>query len=557
MFFVWYCRRIMDYKKLSEILYPNISKTVSDWEAVYPKRNLKEGAFVTRFAPSPTGFIHIGGIYLAVAEERLARQSGGVYMLRIEDTDKNREKDNGVNEIVDSLAQFGLAPDEGVFNDGEEKGEYGPYMQSNRIDIYHSFAKHLVSLGRAYPSFATNEELDAIRKEQESSKVKSGYYGVWAKDRELSVEEVEDKIKSGVPYVIRLKSLGIESPRQFHDEVKGTISVPLNDQDSILLKSDGYPTYHFAHVVDDYLMGTTHVIRGDEWLASLPLHIELFEAFNFPLPKYAHLAPIMKLDGTRRKLSKRKDPESAVVYYVEHGYPSVAVIEYVLNLLNSSFEDWRKDNPTLSYTEFPVRLDKMSVSGALMDIVKLNDISKNIIGAMTAEELYENTLKWAKVYDMDFSQRLETQKDYTLEVLGIERGGENPRKDFAMYSEIKAGISYMYDDLYDRDAVASVLDSLLTKEKVTEIVHTFGVHEIHATNKDEWFEEMKSVAGTLGYAPDGKTFKANPENYKGSIADVAMVLRVALTGRTKTPDMFALMKVLGFKRAQERFASYA
>ena len=557
MFFVWYCRRLMDYKKLSAILSPNISKTVSDWESVYPKRNLKEGAFVTRFAPSPTGFIHIGGIYTAVAEERLAHQSGGVYILRIEDTDKNREKDNGVNEIVDSLAQFGLVHDEGVFNNGEEKGEYGPYMQSNRLDIYHSFAKHLVSIGRAYPSFATSEELDAIRKEQESSKVKPGYYGVWAKDRELSIEEVEDKIKNGVPYVIRLKSLGVESPRQFHDEVKGTISVPLNDQDSILLKSDGYPTYHFAHVVDDYLMGTTHVIRADEWLSSLPLHIELFEAFGFSLPKFGHLSPIMKLDGTKRKLSKRKDPEASVSYYIEHGYPSVAVIEYVLNLLNSSFEDWRKDNPTLSYTEFPVRLDKMSVSGALMDIVKLNDISKNIIGAMTAEELYENTLKWAKVYDMDFSQRLETQKDYTLEVLGIERGGENPRKDFAMYSEIKAGISYMYDDLYDRDAVASVLDSLLTKEKVTEIVHTFGVHEIHATNKDEWFEEMKSVAGTLGYAPDGKTFKANPENYKGSIADVAMVLRVALTGRTKTPDMFALMKVLGFKRAQERFASYA
>jgi glutamyl-tRNA synthetase len=547
----------MDYKNLSEILYPNISKTVSDWEAVYPKRSLKEGAFVTRFAPSPTGFIHIGGIYIAVAAERLARQSGGVYMLRIEDTDKNREKDNGVNEIVDSLAQFGLAPDEGVFNNGEEKGDYGPYMQSNRIDIYHSFAKHLVSLGRAYPSFATSEELDAIRKEQEASKIKPGYYGVWAKDRELSIEEVEEKIKNGVPYVIRLKSLGVESPRQFHDEVKGNISVPLNDQDSILLKADGYPTYHFAHLVDDFLMGTTHVIRGDEWLASLPLHIELFEAFGFPLPKYAHLAPIMKLDGTKRKLSKRKDPEAAVTYYVEHGYPSVAVIEYVLNLLNSAFEDWRKENPTLSYTEFPVRLDKMSVSGALMDIVKLGDISKNIIGAMSADELYENTFKWAKVYDTDFAQRLESQKDYSLKVLAIERGGDNPRKDFAMYSEIKDGISYMYDDLYSIDSAKNALSTVLTPEKVSEILNAFSTHDIKATHKDEWFAEMKSIATELGYAPDGKTFKANPDQYKGSIADVAMVLRIALTERTKAPDMYAVMNVFGVEQSKMRFKNLA
>lgn len=543
----------MDYKNLSEILYPNISKTVSDWEEVYPKRNLKEGVFVTRFAPSPTGFIHIGGIYTAVAEERLAHQSGGVYMLRIEDTDKNREKDNGVNEIVDSLAQFGLVHDEGVFNDGEEKGDYGPYMQSNRIDIYHSFAKHLVSVGRAYPSFATSEELDVIRKEQEASKVKPGYYGVWAKDRELSIEEVEEKIKNGVPYVIRLKSLGIESPRQFHDEVKGNISVPLNDQDSILLKSDGYPTYHFAHVVDDFLMGTTHVIRADEWLSSLPLHIELFEAFGFPLPKFGHLSPIMKLDGTKRKLSKRKDPEAAVSYYIENGYPSVAVIEYVLNLLNSAFEDWRKENPTLSYKEFPVRLDKMSVSGALMDIVKLGDISKNIIGAMSADELYTNTLKWAKVYDMDFAQRLESQKNYALKVLAIERGGDNPRKDFAMYSEIKNGISYMYDDLYNIDSAKNALSAVLAPEKVSEILNAFSSHDIKATDKDEWFSEMKSIATELGYAPDGKTFKANPDQYKGSIADVAMVLRIALTERTKAPDMFAVMSVLGFEKAQKRF----
>ncbi len=545
----------MDYQKIAEILYPNVTKTISEWEAKYPKRNLPPDAFVTRFAPSPTGFIHIGGIYIAVAAESLAHQSGGVYMLRIEDTDKNREKDNGVNDIVDSLASFGLVHDEGVFNDSEEKGAYGPYMQSNRLDIYHSFAKHLISIGRAYPSFATSEELDAIRKEQESSKIKPGYYGVWAKDRELTLEQIEENISKKIPYVIRLKSLGIESPRQFHDEVKGNISVPLNDQDSILLKADGYPTYHFAHVVDDFLMRTTHVIRGDEWLSSLPLHIELFEAFGFPLPKYAHLSPIMKVDGTKRKLSKRKDPEAAVSFYVEQGYPSLAVIEYVLNLLNSAFEDWRKENPNSSHTEFPVRLDKMSVSGALMDIVKLNDISKNIIGKMSKEELYEKTLLWANVYDKDFAKLLIDEKEYSLNVLGIERGGENPRKDFAMYSEIKEGISYMYDDMYDKEKAKEILSSVLTSEKVSEILTAFSAHTISATHKDEWFTEMKSVAETLGYAPDGKTFKLSPDKFKGSIADIAMVLRVALTERTKTPDLFATMEVLGFEKAQKRFGN--
>lgn len=545
----------MDYQKIAEILYPNVTKTISDWEAKYPKRNLPPGAFVTRFAPSPTGFIHIGGIYTAVAEERLAHLSGGVYMLRIEDTDKNREKDNGVNEIVESLTQYGLVHDEGVFSDGEEKGQYGPYMQSNRLDIYHSFAKHLISIGRAYPSFATSEELDAIRKEQESQKIKPGYYGVWAKDRDLALEQIEENIKNGVPYVVRLKSLGVESPRQFHDEVKGNISVPLNDQDSVLLKSDGYPTYHFAHVVDDFLMGTTHVIRADEWLSSLPLHIELFEAFGLPLPKYGHLSPIMKLDGTKRKLSKRKDPEASVAYYIEHGYPPVAVIEYVLNLLNSAFEDWRKANPDVSYKEFPLRLDKMSVSGALMDIVKLNDISKNIIGKMSKEELYENTLAWANVYDKDFAKLLIDEKEYSLNVLGIEREGENPRKDFAMYSEIKDGMSYMFDDMYNIDSTKNALSSVLTPEKVSEILNAFSAHNIKATDKDEWFAEMKSVATELGYAPDGKTFKLSPEKYKGSIADIAMVLRVALTERTKAPDLFATMEVLGFEKAQKRFGN--
>ena len=542
----------MDYKKLAECIYPNVTKSVTDWESFYPKRELPEGACVTRFAPSPTGFVHVGGIFTALAEERVAHQSGGVYMLRIEDTDKGREIENGVNQIIESLYSFDLHHDEGAFMNGEEKGVYGPYLQSNRLDIYHSFAKHLISVGRAYPSFATNEELDAIRTSQQSEKVKPGYYGKWATDRDLSLEEVQAKLEAKTPFVIRLRSLGVESPRQFKDEVKGTISVPLNDQDSVLIKSDGYPVYHFAHVVDDYLMGTTHVIRADEWLSSLPLHLELFEAFGFPIPKYGHLSPIMKVDGTKRKLSKRKDPEAAVSYYVEHGYPAQAVIEYVLNLLNSSFEDWRKANPTADYRTFPFRLDKTSVSGALIDLVKLQDISKNVIASMSLEEVYGKTLAWADVYDASFATLLKEKKAYILDILSIERGGENPRKDFATYEDIKPGISYFFEEMYDEASVREELSKILTADKVNEILSAFAHHDIQATNKDEWFEEMKSVADTLGYARDGKTFKSSPGSFKGQISDIAMTLRVAITGRTRTPDLFAIMQVLGKDTVKKR-----
>ncbi len=542
----------MDYKKLAECIYPDVTKSVTDWESFYPKRELPEGACVTRFAPSPTGFVHVGGIFTALAEERVAHQSGGVYILRIEDTDKEREIENGVNQIIESLYSFDLHHDEGAFMNGEEKGAYGPYLQSNRLDIYHSFAKHLISIGRAYPSFATNEELDAIRTSQQSEKVKPGYYGKWATDRDLSLEEVQAKLEAKTPFVIRLRSLGIESPRQFKDEVKGTISVPLNDQDSVLIKSDGYPVYHFAHVVDDYLMGTTHVIRADEWLSSLPLHLELFEAFGFPIPKYGHLSPIMKVDGTKRKLSKRKDPEAAVSYYVEHGYPARAVIEYVLNLLNSSFEDWRKANPTTDYRTFPFRLDKTSVSGALIDLVKLQDISKNVIASMSTEEVYDKTLAWADVHDASFATLLKEKKAYILDILSIERGGENPRKDFATYEDIKPGISYFFEEMYDEASVKEELSKILTSDKVNEILSAFAHHDIQATNKDEWFEEMKSVADTLGYARDGKTFKSSPDSFKGQISDIAMTLRVAITGRTRTPDLFAIMQVLGKDTVKKR-----
>lgn len=543
----------MDYEKLADLLYPNITKTIKDWEVVYPKRNLPPGAAVTRFAPSPTGFIHIGGIYMALTEERIAHQSNGVYILRIEDTDKEREKDNGVNDIIDALHIFGIDADEGAQKNGEEKGNHGPYLQSKRLHIYHSFAKQLVAMGHAYPSFASSEELEAIRKEQESQKAKPGYYGTWAKDRTLTYEEIKAKIKKGESFVIRLKSSAKEDPRIFHDEIKGNISVPHNDQDSVLLKSDGFPTYHFGHVVDDYLMKTTHVIRGDEWLSSLPLHLELFEAFGFPAPKFAHLAPIMKVDGTRRKLSKRKDPEAAVSYYIEHGYPPLAVIEYVLNLLNSSFEDWRKENPGKNYKEFPVKLDKMPPSGALFDLNKLESISREIIGAMTTDELFTNIQNWSQIYDKELYDKCMTQEEKIRAILNIERGGDMARKDYAKYEDIKPGISFFFAEEFDAETHNGIIfPEHISKDQVKTIIDTYGAKDIHAENKDEWFDHIKALAVELGYAPDPKTYKANKDAYRGHVGDVAMVLRLAITGRSRTPDLFAVMEILGKEEIKRR-----
>ena len=437
----------MDYKDLANLIFPE-AKDISYYEEKYPERNLKEGAIVTRFAPSPTGFVHIGGLYQSVIAKKLANQTGGVFFLRIEDTDQKREVENGIKDIVTSLNDFGLEPDEGMTSETESKGEYGPYKQSQRKEIYQAYAKYLLEQGKAYPCFCTPEEGEEIRAKQEAAKIRPGYYGVWAKCRNITVEEAIEKIKNGEKYIVRFKSPGREDRKiKHHDVIKGNVDFPENDQDIVIIKADGLPTYHFAHAVDDHLMRTTHVIRGDEWLSSVPLHLQLFHELGFKAPKYAHIAPIMKNDnGNKRKLSKRKDPEAAVSYYEEQGIPEEAVEEYLLNIANSNFENWRRANKDKSIDEFELQLNKMSVSGALFDMVKLLDIGKTVISRYTAQKVYDEAKKWAEKHDEELNEILE-DKEYALKVFGIERGNKKPRKDIAKWSDVKENIEYMYDDM--------------------------------------------------------------------------------------------------------------
>ena len=544
----------MDYKDLADLIFPD-SKEISYYEEKYPKRDLKEGAIVTRFAPSPTGFVHIGGLYQSLIAKKLANQTEGVFFLRIEDTDQKREVENGVTDIVNSLKDFGLEPDEGMISETEEKGNYGPYKQSKRKDIYQAYAKYLIEQGKAYPCFCTPEEGEEIRKKQEEAKIRPGYYGVWAKCRHLTVEEMVEKIKNGEKYIIRFKSPGREDKKIKHkDVIKGNVEFPENDQDIVIIKADGLPTYHFAHAVDDHLMGTTHVIRGDEWLSSVPLHIQLFHELGFKPPKYAHIAPIMKNDnGNKRKLSKRKDPEAAVSYYEEQGIPKEAVKEYLLNIANSTFENWRRANPDKSIEEFQLQLNKMSVSGALFDMVKLLDVGKTVISKFTAEKVYEEALKWAKRHDEELEKVLE-DKDYSLKVFAIERGNKKPRKDIAKWSDVKENIEYMYDELFYSKDQYYPYQIINNKEEIEKIL-TLYMEKYYDDNDDKqgWFDKIKELSGELGYAKEVKEFKENPGKYTAHVGDVSTVLRVALTSRTNTPDMYEIMKVLGKDKIEERF----
>ena len=501
----------MDYKDLAELIFPDV-KDISYYEEKYPERNLPEGAVVTRFAPSPTGFVHIGGLYQALVARTVAKKTGGVFFLRVEDTDQKREVENGVTGIVNSLKDFDMAPDEGMISDTEEIGNYGPYKQSLRKEIYQAYAKYLIAQGKAYPCFCTQEELDEIRQKQESAKIRPGYYGVWAKCRNLTVEESAEKIKNGEPYIIRFKSPGREDRKIKHkDVIKGNVDFPENDLDIVIIKADGLPTYHFAHAVDDHLMHTTHVIRSDEWLSSVPLHLQLFHELGFKAPKYAHISPIMKNDnGGKRKLSKRKDPEAAVEYYKKEGIPSEAVKEYLLNIANSTFENWRKANPDKSIDEFDFQLNKMSVSGALFDMIKLLDIGKTVISKMTAEEVYNYSLIWAKEYNEELAKMLE-DKEYALKVFGIERGNKKPRKDISKWSDVMYNIGYMYDDEFygkvneypyqvisDKEDIAKILDLYISKyynesflpktEKVSKLFEGIYI----PTNKD-WADLLDKV----------------------------------------------------------------
>ena len=545
----------MDYKDLANLIFPD-AKEISYYEEKYPERNLKERAVVSRFAPSPTGFVHIGGLYQALVAKEMTKKTDGVFFLRVEDTDQKREVENGVTGIVNSLKDFDILPDEGMITETEEKGNYGPYRQSLRKDIYQAYAKYLLEQGKAYPCFCSAEEVEEIRKKQESAKIRPGYYGVWAKCRNLTVEEAAEKIKNGENYIIRFKSPGREDRKiKHHDIIKGNVDFPENDQDIVIIKADGLPTYHFAHAVDDHLMRTTHVIRSDEWLSSVPLHLQLFHELGFKAPKYAHISPIMKNDnGNKRKLSKRKDPEAAVSYYKEEGIPVLAVKEYLLNIANSTFENWRRANPDKSIDDFDFNLNKMSVSGALFDMVKLLDIGKTVISKMTAEEVYNCAMEWANEYDKELAEML-ANKEYSLRVLGIERGNKKPRKDISKWSDVKNSIIYMYDDKFFGGDVSYDYGKISDKAEIEKITKTY-INEYFDINddKDIWFNKIKDLAEKLGYAREVKAYKAEPEKWPGHVGDISTVLRVKLTGRQNTPDMYEIMQVLGKDSVEKRLS---
>ncbi len=541
----------MDNKELADLIFPDV-KDVAFYEEKYKARELPEGAIVTRFAPSPTGFVHIGGLYQAEIARKLADQTKGVFFVRIEDTDQKREIENGVEQIIDALRDYDLMPDETII-DGKDVGNYGPYQQSKRKDIYKAYAKSLIEKGFAYPCFCTPETLNSIREDQEKAKERTGYYGKWTKCRNMPIDMAAEKIKNGESCIIRLKSPGNPDKKIKHkDVIKGNVDMPENDQDIVIIKSDGLPTYHFAHAVDDHLMGTTHVIRGDEWLPSVPLHLQLFYVLGFKAPKYAHIAPMMKVDGdAKRKLSKRKDPEAAVSYYTEEGIPKQAVKEYLMNIANSNFEIWRKQNPDKAIEEFDLQLNKMGVSGALFDMIKMLDVAKNVISKYSAEEVYDESYNWAENFDPELKEMLD-DKEYALKVLGIERGNVKPRKDIAKWSDVKNAIYYMYDNKFDKNGEFEY-QKINDKDEIEKIVKEyFDKYYDEKDDKDTWFAKMKDLAESFGYAREVKEFKANPDNFKGHVGDISTVIRVRITGRCNTPDLYEILKILGKERIMKR-----
>ena len=540
---------------LAKEVFPQLKYTPEELEQKFPPRDLAEGAMVTRICPSPTGFMHIGGLYAAMICERLAHQTGGVFYLRIEDTDKNREVAGAHEVIVNSFAVYDIEVDEGEVSLGVEKGEYGPYLQSAREDIYNVYVNKLLEEGKAYLCFCTVEELDIMRKEQEVAKVRPGYYGQWAKCRNLTADQALANIDAGKLYVVRFKSPGDYEKRiKIHDLIKGELDMPENDQDIVIRKQSGLPTYHFAHAVDDHLMRTTHVIRADEWVASLPLHIQLFEALGFPVLPYAHISPIQKMDGSsKRKLSKRKDPEANVLFYDEQGYPVAAVIDYMLTLANSNYEDWRREHPTSNTRDFHISLDKISSSGALFDFVKLSSISQDIIASYPIDQTYEAALSWSKKYDKELAKAMEQDKDYTMKVLGIERSGDHGRKDIVKWSDLRAKIGYFFDSIFQIVDInwGQALEGVRNEDVASLVEHLNQSYDSNRT-KEQWFENLKNIVRGLGYADSTKEFKNNPDKYKGHVGDVAKLIRVALVGTNQSPDLSEVMRVLGKERVAER-----
>ena len=543
----------MEYNRLAELLFPDVTETPEEVEARYPERDLPEGAKVTRMGPSPTGFMHLGNLYGALVDERLAHQSGGVFFLRIEDTDKKREVEGGVQLILETFRNFGLPFDEGVTENGD-KGKYGPYRQSQRAAIYHVFAKQLVQRGYAYPCFCTEEELAEMHAQQEANKENFGYYGKYAKYRDCELEEIERRIAEGESYVVRFRSPGsIENKVRHTDLVKGKLELTENDQDIVLLKSDGIPTYHFAHVVDDHLMHTTHVVRGEEWLATLPVHLQLFDVLGWKRPKYVHTAQLMKMDGgSKRKLSKRKDPELALSYYYQQGIPVPSVMEYLMTLLNSNFEEWRRANQTAPLDDFPFSTKKMSVSGSLFDMDKLHDVSKNVISRMSAEDVYDSVAKWSADNDPEFHELFVRDPEMTKQFLSIGRGGKKPRKDLALWSETKAYMDFMFDELFQPDYSGMPERAKAdAKAILTEYQDVYDAQD----EMTVWFDKVKALAERHGFAPETKLYKKNPEQYKGPVGDISMVLRVAICGRTNAPDLYSVMQLMPTEKIKARLAA--
>lgn len=546
----------MDHNKLAELIFPDVTGTVNGLEERFPKRNLKEGAYVTRFAPSPTGYMHIGGLYAAMISSRLAQQTGGVFYLRIEDTDKKREIEGGTEEIIRSLADYGVAFDEGPFPDGE-KG-YGPYKQSERRDIYRICAKELMKAGQAYPCFCTAQELDAIRKEQEEKKADIGYYGRYASCRNLCYEQIEEKIKAGVPFVVRLKAPeNADGHVTYSDPIRGSIQMPENRMDLVLLKSDGIPTYHFAHVVDDHFMRTNLVVRGDEWMASYPLHKQMFDMCGFKQPEYLHISPIMKMDGAaKRKLSKRKDPEAAAEFYLEQGFPPESVMEYLLTIANSNYEEWHMKNPQKPAGEFQLSLNKMPSSGALFDMVKLTDVSREVIAGFTVDECERKILEWAKKHEPDLYLFAGKNSGQFRETIGLwKMSGKKVRKDVAKWSELMQMFDYLYmpQEKFQK-TVSYEMDEKYTKDQLREAVLAYQKDLF--LNSDEWFEQMKALGEQMGYCPNMKEYKKNPQSYKGSISDLCSMIRIAVTGHKNSPDLHTIMKVLGEETVQQRLNEF-
>ena len=541
----------MTTKDLADLIFPNITKTVEDIEKMYPKREV-DGE-VTRFAPSPTGFMHIGGCYQAITDYLIAKNTNGIFYLRNEDTDKAREKEDAVKVIMDILNYYNIKPDEYEY-EGKIIGNYGPYIQSERKEIYHVFIKHLIEIGRAYPCFCTSDELSALREKQEGMKVRTGYYGRFSKCRKISIDDAYDRIKNGEKFVIRFKSKGdFENKIWYDDLAKGRLHLNENDIDDVIMKSDNMlPTYHFAHVVDDHLMHTTIVVRGEEWLPSVTKHIEMFAAFGLQSTKYIHTPLIQKKeDGKLRKISKRKDPEANMEYFKEKGYPKEAVVESLLTIINSNYEQWRDNNPDVPFTDFKFDPKKMSSSGALYDLMKLEDISKNIISRMNKDELYDESYSWACTYDNKLKELIEKDVDYYKNIINIEREQEKPRKDIAKYSDIYDLIYYMYDELFNPNYEWMKITDI---SEIKNIINTY-INDYYDINddKDTWFNKIKKLAESLGYAANMKDYKKNPENYKGNVADIATVIRVALTGKKNTPDLYEILKLFGNSRIENRF----